>query len=84
LLVFFYDFQSQNYQFLGDQQIPFPLLLPVIARVFGLVSEIGATLGISLISLILLSQNVWLSLKVLVARIVLQQIQNNWLTLRLN
>jgi predicted PurR-regulated permease PerM len=38
---------------------------------------IGPTLGVSTITLIILAQNAWLSLKVLIACIILQQIQDN-------
>lgn len=58
-------------------QVPFPLLLSLIAGVFDLIPGIGATLGVGLITLILLAQNVWLALKVLITCIVLQQIQDN-------
>ena len=58
-------------------QVPFPLLLAVIVGVFDIIPGIGATLGISLICLIVLFQSSWLALKVLVACIVLQQIQDN-------
>lgn len=58
-------------------QIPFALVLALIAGIFDLIPGIGATLGISLISLILLSQSFWLALQVLVICILLQQIQDN-------
>ncbi|MBW4496596.1 MAG: AI-2E family transporter [Oscillatoria princeps RMCB-10] len=58
-------------------QVNFPLALAVILGIFDLVPGIGATLGISLISFIVLAQNVWLALKVLVACIILQQIRDN-------
>lgn len=58
-------------------QVPFTLLLSTIIGVFDLIPGIGATLGVSLICLIVLSQSVWLALKVLAACIVLQQIQDN-------
>ena len=58
-------------------QVPFSLTLAAIIGVFDTIPGIGATLGISIVSLIVLSQGVWLALKVLVACIVLQQIQDN-------
>jgi predicted PurR-regulated permease PerM len=64
-------------------QVPFPLLLSLIAGIFDLIPGIGATLGVGLITLILLSQNVWLALKVLAACIVLQQIQDNLISPRI-
>ncbi len=63
-------------------QVPFPLLLAVIVGVLDMIPGIGATLGIGTISLIVLSQNFWLALKVLAACIVLQQIQDNLISPR--
>lgn len=57
--------------------VKYPLVLAAIVGVFDLIPGIGATLGISLVAFIVLAQNVWLALKVLVACIVLQQIQDN-------
>ncbi|NJM22361.1 MAG: AI-2E family transporter [Richelia sp. SL_2_1] len=57
--------------------VPFPLVLSVIVGFLDVIPGIGATLGISVITLIVLSQGVWLALKVLAACIVLQQIQDN-------
>ncbi|ADI64077.1 protein of unknown function UPF0118 ['Nostoc azollae' 0708] len=42
-----------------------------------MIPGIGPTLGVSTITLIILAQNTWLSLKVLIACIILQQIQDN-------
>ncbi len=64
-------------------QIPFALVLSLIAGGFDLIPGIGATLGISLIFLLLLSQNVWLALKALIACILLQQIQDNLIAPRI-
>ncbi|MGB3207173.1 MAG: AI-2E family transporter [Crinalium sp.] len=58
---------------------PYALLLAGIGGLFDLVPGIGATLGITLISLILLPQGIWLSLKVLIGCIILQQIEENLL-----
>jgi predicted PurR-regulated permease PerM len=58
-------------------QVPFPLILSAIVGFSDTIPVIGATLGVSIISLFLLSQSVWLSLKILGACIVLQQIQDN-------
>jgi predicted PurR-regulated permease PerM len=58
-------------------QVPFPLLLSILVGVIDAIPGIGATLGVSIVFLILLSQNVWLALKCLAACIVLQQIQDN-------
>jgi predicted PurR-regulated permease PerM len=64
-------------------RVPFALVLAFIAGVFNLIPGIGATLGISLVSLILLSQSVWLALKVLVVCIVIEQIEENLLLPRI-
>jgi len=64
-------------------KVPFALTLAIIAGVFDLIPGIGATLGIGIISLIVLSQNAWLALKVLIACIVLQQIQDNLISPRI-
>ncbi|PMB33883.1 AI-2E family transporter [Fischerella thermalis BR2B] len=64
-------------------QVPYALILATIAGVFDLIPGIGATLGISLVSLIVLPQGIWLSLKVLVGCILLQQIEENLLMPRI-
>lgn len=58
-------------------QVPFSLFLSAIAGIFDLIPGIGATLGVIIICLFLLPQGIWLTLKVLVACIVIQQIQDN-------
>jgi predicted PurR-regulated permease PerM len=59
-------------------QIPFSFLLAVMIGVFDLIPGIGATLGVSLVCLIILVQSGWLvALKVLVICVVLQQLQDN-------
>ncbi|MEA5595816.1 AI-2E family transporter [Rivularia sp. UHCC 0363] len=57
--------------------VPFPLVLSVIVGFLDIIPGIGATLGVSVITLMVLSQGVWLGLKVLGVCIVLQQIQDN-------
>jgi len=64
-------------------QVPFPLALAVIAGVLDLIPGIGAMLGIGLVFLLLLSQGIWLALKVLLACVLLQQIQENLLMPRI-
>jgi predicted PurR-regulated permease PerM len=59
--------------------VPFPLVLALIAGVFDLIPGIGATLGVGLVSLLLLSQGVWLAIKALVVCISLQQVEENLL-----
>jgi predicted PurR-regulated permease PerM len=63
--------------------IPYALILAAVGGFFDLIPGIGATLGISLISLILLPQGIWLSIKVLVTCIVLQQVEENLLMPRI-
>ncbi|RMF70059.1 MAG: AI-2E family transporter [Cyanobacteria bacterium J069] len=58
---------------------PYALLLAAIAGFFDLIPGIGATLGISLICLILLPQGIWLSLLILVSCVLLQQVEENLL-----
>ena len=57
--------------------MPFPLVLAVIVGVFDLIPGIGATLGIGLVCILLLSQSVWLSIQVLVSCVALQQVEEN-------
>jgi predicted PurR-regulated permease PerM len=64
-------------------QIPFALILSVIVGVVDIIPGIGATLAVSLVTLIVLSQSVWLGLKVLIACIILQQIQDNLISPRI-
>ena len=62
---------------------PFALVLAVIVGLFDLIPGIGATLGISLVALFLLSQSVWLSLAVIVTCVLLQQVEENILLPRI-
>ncbi|MCG8362145.1 MAG: AI-2E family transporter [Pseudanabaenales cyanobacterium] len=62
---------------------PFALVLAVIVGLFDLIPGIGATLGITLVALFLLSQSVWLSLTVIVTCVLLQQIEENILLPRI-
>ncbi len=64
-------------------KVPFALILSVIVGILDIIPGIGATLGVGIISLIVLSQGVWLALKVLVACIILQQIQDNLIAPRI-
>ncbi len=64
-------------------KVPFALILSVIVGILDIIPGIGATLGVSIITLIVLSQGVWLALKVLVACIILQQIQDNLIAPRI-
>ncbi|MGF1541850.1 MAG: AI-2E family transporter [Pleurocapsa sp.] len=64
-------------------QIPYALALAAIGGVFDLIPGIGATLGISIVALIVLPQGIWLSLIVLVSCILLQQVEENLLMPRI-
>ncbi|WAL62167.1 AI-2E family transporter [Thermocoleostomius sinensis] len=64
-------------------KIPYALVLAMIAGIFDLIPGIGATLGIGLVCLILLPQGIWLSLKVLIGCILLQQVEENLLMPRI-
>lgn len=64
-------------------QVPLALLLSLIVGILDIIPGIGATLGVSTVTLIVLSQDVWLALKVLAACIVLQQIQDNLIAPRI-
>ncbi|AFZ60518.1 AI-2E family transporter [Anabaena cylindrica FACHB-243] len=57
--------------------VPFALLLSLIVGILDMIPGIGATLGVATITLIVLAQNPWLALKVLIACVILQQIQDN-------
>lgn len=63
--------------------VPYALALSTLAGLFDLIPGIGATLGISLVCLIILPQGILLSLKVLVGCILLQQIEENLLMPRI-
>ncbi|OLP16914.1 AI-2E family transporter [Leptolyngbya sp. 'hensonii'] len=61
-------------------QIPFALALAITSGVFNLIPGIGATLGITIVVLVILVQGGWLiALKVAIACVVLQQLQDNLL-----
>ncbi|MDZ8222204.1 MULTISPECIES: AI-2E family transporter [unclassified Nostoc] len=64
-------------------KVPFALILSVIVGVLDIIPGIGATLGVSAVTLVVLSQGVWLAVKVLIACIVLQQIQDNLIAPRI-
>lgn len=64
-------------------KVPFALILSVIVGLLDIIPGIGATLGVGVITLIVLSQSVWLAIKVLIACIILQQIQDNLISPRI-
>jgi predicted PurR-regulated permease PerM len=59
--------------------VPYAAFLGLTVGLLDLIPGIGATLGIALVCLLLLSQGVWLALKALVVCITLQQVQENLL-----
>jgi predicted PurR-regulated permease PerM len=63
--------------------IPYAFVMAAIAGVFDLIPGIGATLGIGLVSLIILPQGILVSLKVLFSCVLLQQIEENVLMPRI-
>ena len=63
--------------------IPYALVLATVEGAFDLIPEIGATIRISLAYLIALPQGIWVSLKILVVCILLQQAQENILMPRI-
>lgn len=59
--------------------MPFPLVLAFIAGSFNLIPGIGATLGIGIVTLLLLSQGVWLAIQAVVICIAVEQVEENLL-----
>ncbi|MEM9088747.1 MAG: AI-2E family transporter [Cyanobacteria bacterium P01_F01_bin.53] len=64
-------------------KVPYALTLAVIAGLFDLIPGIGATLGIGLVMLFLLSQSVVLAIQSAVICVVLQQVEENLLMPRI-
>lgn len=63
--------------------VPYALTLSVIAGLFDLIPGIGATIGISLVMLFLLSQSVVMALQSALICILLQQVEENLLLPRI-
>ncbi len=63
--------------------VPYAFTLAVIAGLFDLIPGIGATLGISLVMLFLLSQSIGLAVQSALVCIVLQQVEENLLMPRI-
>lgn len=64
-------------------QVPYALILAVIAGLFDLIPGIGATIGIGLVSLFLLSHSISLAVQAAVVCVILQQIEENLLLPRI-
>ena len=64
-------------------QLPYALFLAAIAGVFDLIPGIGATIGITLVALIVLPQGIWVSVQVIIGCIILQQVEENLLMPRI-
>ena len=64
-------------------KVPYALTLAVIAGLFDLIPGVGATIGIGLVALFLLSQSVFLAVQSAVICIVLQQVEENLLLPRI-
>ncbi len=58
-------------------QVPFSLVLALIGGIFEAIPGIGATLGISLIAVIVLTQDIFMAVKVLIGCLIIQQIKDN-------
>ncbi len=62
---------------------PFPLLFPLVIGFAELIPFIGATLGIGLVTILVLLQNLWLGIEVFILCIIMQQIKDNVLAPKL-
>jgi predicted PurR-regulated permease PerM len=64
-------------------KVPFALLFAILIGLSELIPFIGATLGIGLVTILVLLQNNWLAVPVAVAAILMQQIKDNLLAPKL-
>jgi predicted PurR-regulated permease PerM len=64
-------------------RVPFALLFAIIIGISELIPFIGATLGISLVTLLVFLQTWWLAFPVAMAAIIMQQIKDNILSPKL-
>ncbi|ABA20182.1 Protein of unknown function UPF0118 [Trichormus variabilis ATCC 29413] len=60
-------------------KVPFALLFAILIGISELIPFIGATLGIGLVTILVLLQNWWLAVQVAIAAIIMQQIKDNLL-----
>ncbi|WGV27111.1 AI-2E family transporter [Halotia branconii] len=64
-------------------KVPFALLFAILIGLSELIPFIGATLGIGLVTILVLLQNWWLAVPVAIAAILMQQIKDNLLAPKL-
>jgi predicted PurR-regulated permease PerM len=64
-------------------KVPFALLFAIVIGISQLIPFIGATLGIGLVTFLVLLQNWWLAVQMAIAAIVVQQIKDNLLSPKL-
>jgi predicted PurR-regulated permease PerM len=60
-------------------KVPFTLLFALIIGIAELIPFIGATLGIGIVTILVMFQSVWLAFQVAIAATILQQIRDNLL-----
>ncbi len=64
-------------------KVPFALLFAILIGLSELIPFIGATLGIGLVTILVLLQNWWLAVQVALAAVLMQQLKDNLLAPRL-
>lgn len=64
-------------------RVPFALLFALLIGIAELIPFIGATLGIGLVTILVMLNNFWLAIQVAIAAIVMQQIKDNLIAPRL-
>jgi predicted PurR-regulated permease PerM len=64
-------------------RVPFALLFAIVIGIAQLIPFVGATLGIGLVTILVLLQNWWLAVQVALAAVLMQQIKDNLLAPKL-
>jgi predicted PurR-regulated permease PerM len=64
-------------------KVPFALLFAILIGISELIPFIGATLGIGLVTILVLLQNWWLAVQVAIAAVLMQQLKDNLLAPKL-
>jgi len=64
-------------------EVPFALLFALLIGIAELIPFIGATLGIGLVTILVMLNSFWLAIRVAIAAIIMQQIKDNLLAPRL-